>query len=138
MRIYQLFHALIEKFVPMDKSTQDDLQLEAVKFYNQALEEKIFIDISNEEIVKDNSTNFNVDGYDKKAVKPYKLKHKVIGFLDQWYIRYLNALLFIYLVPKIKNFINGDSEAEEGDDEEEDQGDFKQFMEYQRYKKSMI
>jgi hypothetical protein len=139
MKIYQLFHALIEKFVPMDKSTQDQLQIEAVNYYGKILDEARYIDLENEEINATNKQMSNDVTYEPKPLKKHALKHKAIMFLDQWYMRYIFAILFIYLVPKIKAFINGETSTEQDEDEDENpQHEYQQFLEFQRFKKSMI
>ena len=140
MRIYELFHSLVTRFAPMDKSTENDLQLEAVNYYNKIAFEAKEIAVKNEASAEYNRLNDETVGFVEKTMQPLKLKHRIIGYLESWYVRYIIALAYIYLVPKIKDFINGVSNVDglEGSEEDEEQSEFDDFKEFQRYKKSML
>jgi len=140
MRIYQLFHDLISKFVPMDKGTQDELQLEAVNYYNKAVEETKILQRENEAAIVWNEAHKDDPEVVLKDVKPLPLRNTVIKFLEMWYMRYLIAIAFIYLVPLIKAYISGETRkgGKDLEDEEEEEDDSELFKQFIKFKRSMI
>lgn len=137
MKIYQLLHAIVEKFVPMDESTKVSLQSEAITWYGGIDGERKAILQHNIDVEKYNTDHANDKDFEPKDRKPLQLKHKVVGALELWYVRYLIAISFVYLVPKIKSYINGEDKTVD-EDEDDDDDDFRQFMEYRRFKQSRI
>lgn len=140
MRIYQLFHAIIEKFVPMDDKSKLELQNGAVTSYD-----KIKVESENikEQIVKaqeyneKNKKKIEAGEMEKMPSPQLKLKHKAIDLLEQWWIRYIIATAFIFIVPYVKNWINGEMHRmEDGPGEGAD--DFQAFLEFRRYQKGMM
>lgn len=134
MRIYQLFHTIIDRFVPMDEGSKNELQVEAAKHYMQIKTESDLIVLENQKNIDWNNSNPDEP---PKPVKSLTLKHKAIVFLELWWVRYLIAASFVFLVPKIKQIINGEFG---NDDDGEDDGlnEFEEFKNFQRFKKSML
>ncbi|MGN6437533.1 MAG: hypothetical protein ACTHMM_13415 [Agriterribacter sp.] len=137
MRIYELFQKLIERFVPVDKTSNNELSLEAANSYMQ-------IKHDYERIIQENQKNIewnneNPDAENKKPVVSLTMKHKIIQFLEQWYIRYLLAASYIFLVPKLKEIMAGKAMSEDGDEDEEDgANEFEEFKAFQRFRKQML
>lgn len=134
MRIYQLFHTIIDRFVPMDEGSKNELQLEASKHYMLIKNESDLITLENQKNIDWNNANPNED---RKPVKALAVKHKAIQFLELWWVRYLIAASFVFLVPKIKQIINGEF-GEDGGDQDDGMNEFEEFKNFQRYKKSMM
>ncbi|MEO8933122.1 MAG: hypothetical protein ABI295_02355 [Xanthomarina sp.] len=146
MKIFELFHGLIEKFVPMDKTTTSELQTEAIIFYNTALDEAKELEKKNLEIHAYNLAHQSDEEFQPKRLLTLSLKSRIIGILNAWYVRYIIAILFIYLVPKIKNYMNASmlmSDRDDNDDyddlddfdpngENEEAELFEQFLEFKR------
>ncbi|MFT3679200.1 MAG: hypothetical protein QM791_02940 [Ferruginibacter sp.] len=133
MRVYQLGNALAEKFVPMDKSEQDGLKLEAIKAYTTVLDEITYIELENQKILEDNTKKANDVDFVPKPLLKMQMKHQAIKFLENWWVRYCIAALYIYLVPKIKAFINGESDTPSPEDEQASQFEqYRAFMDFQR------
>lgn len=134
MRIYQLFHAVIDRFVPMDDVAKNELQIEAAKAYGA-------IKADGDRIVTTNQQNINwnmenPDAEQPKPVEALSVKHRVIQFLEQWWIRYIIAASFVFIVPRIKKIINGEPDDDDGDDVG-DSNMFEEFQEFQRLKNRM-
>jgi len=57
-----------------------------------------------------------------------------------WYMRYLIAIAFIYLVPLIKAYISGETRkgGKDLEDEEEEEDDSELFKQFIKFKRSMI
>ena len=71
-----------------------------------------------------------------KSAPKVKIQHKAIDIMEQWWVRYLIAIAFIFIVPKVKAIINGEVNGG-GDDDEEEDNDFKDFSQYLKFKRSM-
>lgn len=110
MKIHQLFHQLTEKFVPMDEQTRSELSVKAGNAYGKVLEEIEDIERHNNDVDAYNSANKDAKDFVPETYMPFKLKHKVVKFLEQWYMRYIMAILFVILVPKIKGYMNGEKD----------------------------
>lgn len=134
MRIYQLLQALVEKFVPMDAQSNNELSVDAVNFYNAIKEERLLIIKENQLAIEQNLKHVNDKDFTPIAIRVPSLKHKIVGYLEQWWVRYIIAILFIYLVPAISRFISGGND----DGEEYEDDDMKNYMEFKRFKKSML
>lgn len=134
MRIYELLHALVDKFVPMDEVTKSQLRNDAMSFYSKVVDEKLRIEGQIKEALQWNNNEELKKEKDFKpmSVPTLSLKHKVTGMFEQWYMRYLFAILFVVLVPKIKDFMNG--EKDEPDDDDGD-SEFEQYMNFKRMQK---
>ena len=134
MRIYELFHELINKFVPMDDMTKNSLKNDAGNFYTKAVKEAEDITMHNETAKLYNEAHKDKENFTPEPMKTMPLKAKIIGFCESWYMRYLFAALFVLLVPKIKAYLNGDPNPE--DDEDDSQDDMAEFLEWKRFKAS--
>ena len=138
MRIYELFHAIVDKFVPMDQNTKLELQAGALTWYNKQRESQAILDAKNKEIVARNDAGRDKEGFEPEALLKPTMKDKIFQLLEQWWVRYIIAIAFIFIVPKVKAIINGETSGGDDDDDEEDDGDdFAAFMQYRRFKKSM-
>lgn len=114
-----------------------ELQQGAVNWYNQQTTEIPIIEAFNKEAAEKNDAARLPDGtYPENFVplplKSFKLKHKVFKVLESWWMRYLIAIAFIFIVPKIKAIINGENKEP---DEEDETNEFEEFMEFQRFKR---
>lgn len=133
MRIYQLLHELVSRFTPMDDTTKTELQASSLTYYNKVKEElhnteetrKLNIAINKEEAMKDDPKYVPVPDLD--------IKQKAVKVLENPLARYLMAILFIILVPKIKDFMNGKS----ADEEEEEADEFQEYKDFMRFKNTM-
>jgi ABC-type nitrate/sulfonate/bicarbonate transport system permease component len=56
---------------------------------------------------------------------------KAVWFSNQWWARYVFAILFIVIVPMIRNYINGQKD----EPEDEEQSMLERFMEFERLNK---
>lgn len=135
MRIHQLFHDLTTKYVPMDETSKSELHLESINYYNSVVEERKLIIKDNQAAIDYNNLHQNDPDFTPKPVRPLLLKHKVVGFLEQWFMRYIFALLFVWFVPKIKAYINGEREDDYEDDYEDD--DEKQYQDFLNFKRGL-
>jgi hypothetical protein len=133
MRIYQLLHELVSRFAPMDETTKTELQSGGLQYYEKAklelanMETEISIQeaINKEQALKDEPVFVHV------PVMPFKLK--AIKVLENPLSRYLMSIMYIILVPKIKDFMNG-KRAEE---EEEEPNEFEEYKDFMRFKQTM-
>ncbi|MCW3106626.1 MAG: hypothetical protein JWQ09_1132 [Segetibacter sp.] len=124
----------------MDDLVQTELSQEAVSKYGSLNAKRLEVErwntvtkLANEEGLRNDPENFI-----PSPLKPLKLDQKIMFYLEQWWMRYLFALLFIYLVPKIKAYMVGDtSRGEPGEFEDEDDDEYEDYKEFKRYKKSM-
>lgn len=138
MRIYQLFHAIVDKFVPMEEQSKLELQSGALAWYNQHKDNLAVIAAKNKEAAEYNEAHKNDPDFIPKPIVKPAMKDKIFELLEQWWVRYLIAIAFIFIVPKVKAIINGEGSAPGDDDEEDDEGDdFEEYMKYRRFKKSM-
>lgn len=137
MRIHQLFHDLTTKYVPMDETSKSELHLDSINFYNALVEERKAIIKDNQLAIDYNNLHQNDTDFVPRAVRPLLLKHKIVSFLELWFMRYIFALLFIYFVPKIQRYINGetDDDFETEDDFQDD--DEKQYQDFLNFKRGM-
>ncbi|MFT3945942.1 MAG: hypothetical protein QM763_03120 [Agriterribacter sp.] len=134
MRIYQLFHTIIDRFVPMDETSKNELQLEAAKDYTS-------IKLDAERIVKLNQETIEYNALNPDKQKPLlrlTSKHKVIQVLELWYVRYIIAASYVVLVRQVKDFMNGKPDEDEEKDDNDDGNVFEEFKNFMRFKKQMI
>lgn len=137
MRIYELFHSIVNKFVPMEETTKLELQSGALQWYNKNKDDLAIIEAENIQALKYNDEHRNDEDFQPRQLRIPTMKNKIFQLLEQWWLRYLIALLFIFLVPKVKAFINGEPGQTDDDDDDDDDGGLSEFMAYQRFKKSM-
>lgn len=136
MRIIDMLHGWIDRFIPMDQSRKIALFAKGDEQYNQLLAEAKNVFENNQKAIEYNEQNKKaIDDGKAKAMETavLKFKHKAILFIDQWYMQYVFILLHTLMIPKIKDYLNGQSEKELGDHP----SDFEAFLEYQRFKNNM-
>lgn len=131
MRLYELLHELIIKFAPMDSVQAGTLKNDAAAKYGKMLDTAETIVNQNEAIRAVNEQNKDNPEYTAKQEQPLTLVQKLVWMSNQWWARYIFAILFIVLVPMIRNYINGQKD-ENHDDE---MSDLEKFMEFQRLNK---
>lgn len=134
MRVYELVHELINKFVPMDELTKVSLKNDAAAFYSKSVAEKEQLERQNKEALDFNEKFKNEKDFKPERINPLKMQHKVIDVFESWYMRYIFAILFVILVPKIKDYINGDNQPIEEEDNDSDE--LSQYLEFKRFKQS--
>lgn len=134
MRIYRLAHAIVSRFSAMDETEANDLNLEAMNAYNDALDNAKF-KIKHNDNVEKAKAGLHVDkdgevGMDASAQKklPITISDKLVLLAERWYMRYLFAVLYIFAVPSIKDYMNGVSGKEDEDDAE----DFEEMMKFMK------
>lgn len=137
MKIYQFFHAVMDKFIPLDESSKSELHTEAVNFYNSNLEKAREIDKYNHQIKEYNLSHVEDENYIEKRPMAKPLSVKIISFLNTWWVRYIIAAAFIFAIPKIKSFIYSDKEKDDDfdDEEDDDDDDIDDYEDYKRYLK---
>ncbi|UAY54792.1 hypothetical protein [Arachidicoccus terrestris] len=146
MKIYQLLEQLIARFVPLDDATKAELHLESVNVYSKIANERLAIIEENERIKAANEKGADQIDYIPIMPKKMPLKMRIVGVLEQWYMRYFFAVLFIFLVPKIKSYINGEGSArsrdsddfddhDDDDYDDLDDDDDAEYEEFRRWKK---
>ncbi len=129
MRLYQLFDAILAKFVPMDVTSRNELLAEASKRYSLIKSEAELINNENQKNIDFNAANPD-DA--PKELKPLQMKHKIIMFLDEWWMRYIIAASFVWLVPQIKKIMTADVAT--SDDDGDDASEYEEFKAFQRFK----
>jgi predicted solute-binding protein len=115
MRAYEALHQLAERFAPMSEKSAIDLQtqsssnymrvLKEVELINNAADANALIELS---IGSDTITEAEKETLMKKVqvVPPKKLEHKIVDFAEKWWVRYLISMLFVWVQPKIQNYLN--------------------------------
>jgi hypothetical protein len=134
MRIYQLLHELVSRFAPMDETTKTELQASGLQYYEKAKVElaNMETEISIQEAINKEQALKDEPVYVPVPIMPFKLK--AIKMLENPLARYLMSIMYIILVPKIKDFMNGKSKEEDEDDEPNEFEEYKDFM---RFKQTM-
>jgi hypothetical protein len=128
MRAYEFLHQVASKFAPMDESQRTELLGEAITEY------KTFVDTYRVKVqANEVNTRWNLDhasdpDFEPRALYVMTFKDKIAEFIEKWWMRYLFAMLYVWIVPVLHRYMQG------GDDEEEDDDD-SDFMEYMRFKK---
>lgn len=124
MRVYDVLHGVVEKFTPIPKSEAARLQTEAVTEYHRVKTEYDAILVHNTEESKKALENANYT----PQYRPVKLMHKLIAFLERWYIQYAMAILFIFLLRGIQRWL-----TEEPENDKDDEMDvFQEFLKFKR------
>lgn len=115
MRAYEALHQLAERFAPMSEKSGIDLQQQSSSQYMRVLDEMEDIEkIENSNILIENAienpllSEAEKDELMKKVqiVPPKKLEHKAVQILEKWWVRYLISMLFVWVQPKIQNYLN--------------------------------
>lgn len=132
MRIYELLHEVIVKFAPMDSVQAGTLKSDAAAKYGQLLDTAETIVQQNEAIKALNEQNKDNQDWTPKQETKLTLTQRLIWMSNQWWARYVFAILFIILVPVIRNYINGQKDEPEDDE----QSMLERFMEFERMQKS--
>lgn len=135
MRIYQLFHEIVIKFVPLSDTDSLELQSAALEWYAKQRNEIPIIEAQIKTALEHNSNPENIDKKNFVNVPKLQLKHQIFKLLESWWMRYLIAIAFIFLVPKVKSIINGESSKEEPKYDEV--SEFEEYMKFKRMRHSM-
>lgn len=139
MKIYMLFHTLVDKFVPMSEDEKLNLQAGALKWYDEQLDKAKIIRSKNSEAAEYNAAHASDPDFSPKAPIRLSWKEKLFETMDSWWFRYLIAMAFIFLVPKLKAIINGetssDSQFEDEEDHDDDEISMEDFVAFKRYMK---
>jgi len=126
MRITEFAYGIIERFAPMSEKSAVELKADAMGWYNRVEMELKSI----QDVKKANSLiQSRIDATDDEAQKEElatqfqpvpkeTLAHKVVALGESWVTRTLLAILFIYVTPKIQEYLNP-SKAPEIDPEED-------------------
>jgi hypothetical protein len=124
MRPYDVLHGVVEKFTPIPKAEAAALQTQAVTEYHKVKKEY-------EEIALHNTTETNKVAEDVNYVpqyRPVNLKHKMIRFFELWYVQYAMAILFIFLIRGIQNWLTAEPES----DKDDEMDVFQEFLKFKR------
>lgn len=68
---------------------------EANKLIENALDNPALTEAEKEELMKR-----------VQLVPAKKLEHKAVGILEKWWVRYIISMLFVWVQPKIQNYLN--------------------------------
>jgi hypothetical protein len=104
-------------------------KLEEKELHNQMVDEAIKANIDNPEFVP-------------SAKLELSLQDKVFKILSAWWMRYVFAAAFIFLLPYLKDIINGMSSRK--DDDEDDDGamdeddEFQEYLAFKRFKRKHL
>lgn len=132
MRITELVHDLVLMNCPMDKEAGMQLHNDANKWYQKLKDDNVIFD---NDLLRIRQSNKDIVAKGGKPalepVKPFKLRF--VKFAEMWYSRYLFAALFVYLVPKIKEYKNG---VVYEDDTDSPREQYEKFLEFQRWNKA--
>lgn len=122
MRAYEALHQLAERFAPMSEKSGIDLQSQSSQNYMKVLDEESAIQkmedanrLIETAISNDHLTEAEKDELMKKVqlVPPRKLEHKAVAILEKWWVRYIISMLFVWVQPKIQNYLNPPPPTEE-------------------------
>lgn len=133
MKAPNFLHELVSRFVPMDEVEKMNLKNDTSTEYVKILAEIQNIEMENSLAASDNITNQNNPDWKVLEMKPLKMKHRIVKAFESVLGRYIFAILFVALIPVIRNIINGEPKQDEPEDE---QTDLELFMEFQRMKKN--
>lgn len=115
MRAYEALHQLAERFAPMSEKSGIDLQQQSSQHYMKALDESDRISkiLAENKLIEDALSNDKLTEAEKdelmkkvQVVPSQKLEHKAVAFLEKWWVRYLISMLFVWVQPKIQNYLN--------------------------------
>jgi hypothetical protein len=113
MRPIEFIFNIIDKFSPMEETERANLRNDA-----------------NMDYVRVKNELFESTGMLKEGVKPKSIKQFFVRVSERWEIRTLFAMLFIYVVPKIQDYLNpegvedDDYEDEFYEDDDDDDDDY--------------
>ncbi|PRY50385.1 hypothetical protein B0I27_109108 [Arcticibacter pallidicorallinus] len=127
MRLPEFCHSLAERFAPMSERSSVELQTKASENYMKLLnqvEEKQRIIESNKTIQEAIDSPSISDA--EKTLLLEKLQHapkltiteKVIELSEKWWFRYILSALFVYVQPKIQQYLNPAPDRQEPEYEE--------------------
>ncbi len=100
MRIIDAIYNAIDRVAPMSSEDKTELRKDAKEWL---IDEK--------------------KKYEDKEIKDRDIKGKVIGYVDTWWVRTLIAVAYIWAVPKLVRYFDGDDILNEQDGEDEDYED---------------
>lgn len=131
MRLYDVANILIEKFSPLPKKDAMELQNEAALNYHKVLKGLEDKETFNAAEIQKKEENADYELHLKKL----NLFEKVIKFSEQWWFKYILALVCIFLVKSVQNFILSDpgNDSDEGGEADE----FAEFMRFKRLRGSL-
>lgn len=133
MRLYQMASMLTKQFVPLDPATAAELDQEATVSY--AKEAKAATEAKDRyEFALRKWEEQPEEERGPKPLPDYSMKQKIFLMLEMWQVRYLLAILFIFIPPMLKEWINKPRDLEE---EEEEGQDFEADMEMLRMMRKM-
>src|SRR4051812_22949057 len=112
MRLYDFADGLVKKFSPISPTEASDLNQQSVKTYATLKKEAEEIKFHNEVELEKTKTNPEY----RPDLKPLGLKYKAVLFLETWYVRYIVAFVFIFVVRKVQKWL---TETEREIEEEE-------------------
>lgn len=126
MRLFEALHQLTERFAPMSEKSSIDLQSQSSQSYMKTLEEVEDIDkIKDEnrriELAFDHAkTDAEKESLTAqlKDVPVEKMEHKLVRIAEKWWVRYLISALFVWVQPKIQNYLNPPPPVEQEYDED--------------------
>lgn len=130
MRLTEFAFSIIERFAPMSEKSAVELKNDSMAWYSNAEKEnKLYLSIKNQNSEIENRINDPSIADDEKekllsqlqTVPRIGIQHKVVSVAEQWWFRTILAIAFIWIVPKIQNYLNPTkSESELEYDDEED------------------
>lgn len=121
MRIIDFLFGIIERFAPLDAEAKASLKLDATAAYNQAKDGAFRKKVHNDNVTADST----IPADEKPALmEKTKIVDRLLVASESWWFRTSLAILFIVVVPKIKDYWNrssaASSERVEDDDFEDD------------------
>ncbi|MFB2120048.1 hypothetical protein [Parapedobacter sp. 2B3] len=127
MRITEFAYGIIERFAPMSEKSAVELKSDAMGWYNQTeLELKSIDDIKKANALLQSRIDATDDEEQKEdlatqfqKVPKESLAHKVVRLGENWVSRTLLAILFIYITPKIQEYLNPTSRPDADADDED-------------------
>lgn len=123
MRVIDFLFGIIDRFAPMDAETKASLKLDATAAYNKAKDGAFKKKVHNDNVTTDSTIPEDEKPELKEKVS---LVDRVLVLSESWWFRTSLAILFIVVVPKIKDYWNGSSTPASGeeDDDFEDEDDY--------------
>ena len=131
MRLTEFVYGIIENFAPMSEKSAVELKTDSMAWYSKAEKEATEIEEIKTENARLMALAEEADN-EKEAEKllalmkdepKASLSHKAVKASESWIVRTLFALLYIYIIPKIQNYLNPKPESgrRRDDDEYEDE-----------------
>ncbi|MBC9933322.1 hypothetical protein [Chitinophaga qingshengii] len=113
MRVIDFLFGIIDRFAPMDQETKSSLKLDATAAYNKAKEGSFRKKVHNDNVQSDSS----IETDDKAALmEKVSVIDRVVIASESWWFRTSLAILFIVVVPKIKDYWNRSAGSDRPDD----------------------